>query len=80
MSFRRNLAKWNQCKVAASVLDVLEGIQKRFNSAQSGGKQVSLADVIVLGGCAAVEAAAKNARHDVDVPFSPRRGGCFGGC
>jgi catalase-peroxidase len=48
-------------------------IQKDFNDAQSGGKQVSLADLIVLGGCAAVEAAAKQAGHDVKVPFSPGR-------
>src|SRR5205085_3475527 len=51
----------------------LEKIQKDFNSAQSGGKKVSLADVIVLGGCAAVEAAAKKAGHGVQVPFTPGR-------
>ncbi|MGB8900079.1 MAG: peroxidase family protein, partial [Methylocella sp.] len=51
----------------------LEEIQKEFNNSQSGGKKVSLADLIVLGGCAAVEAAAKNAGHDVKVPFSPGR-------
>jgi len=55
------------------VLDALEGVQKAFNAAQSGGKRVSLADVIVLGGCAAVEAAAKAAGHDVKVPFTPGR-------
>jgi catalase-peroxidase len=55
------------------VLQTLEGIQKDFNSAQSGGKKVSLADLIVLGGCAGVEKAAKNAGHDVTVPFSPGR-------
>ncbi len=55
------------------VLQTLEGIQTNFNSSQSGGKMVSLADVIVLGGCAAVEQAAKNAGHDVQVPFSPGR-------
>ena len=55
------------------VLQSLEEIQTDFNSSQSGGKQVSLADVIVLGGCAAVEQAAKNAGHDVQVPFSPGR-------
>jgi len=55
------------------VLQTLEKIQKEFNSSQSGGKKVSIADVIVLGGCAAVEAAAKNAGHDVQVPFSPGR-------
>jgi catalase-peroxidase len=56
-----------------TVLKALEGIQKAFNSAQSGGKRVSLADVIVLGGCTGVEQAAKNAGHDVTVPFSPGR-------
>ena len=55
------------------MLETLEGIQKEFNSAQSGGKKVSLADLIVLGGCAAVEQAAKNAGHDVTVPFTPGR-------
>ena len=49
------------------------GIQKEFNAAQSGGKKVSLADLIVLGGCAAVEQAAKKAGHDVEVPFTPGR-------
>ena len=57
----------------AKVLQTLEKIQTEFNSSQSNGKVVSLADVIVLGGCAAVEAAAKNAGHDVQVPFSPGR-------
>ena len=52
-------------------LQTLEKIQKEFNSSQSGGKKVSLADLIVLGGCAAVEEAAKKAGHDVQVPFSP---------
>jgi len=56
-----------------TVLLTLEGIQKQFNSAQSGGKMVSLADLIVLGGCAAVEQAAKNAGHTVTVPFTPGR-------
>jgi catalase-peroxidase len=55
------------------VLPSLEAIQKAFNGAQSGGKKVSLADLIVLGGCAAVEAAAKKAGHEVKVPFSPGR-------
>jgi len=55
------------------VLASLEEIQKEFNGAQSGGKMVSLADLIVLGGCAGVEQAAKNAGHDVQVPFSPGR-------
>ncbi len=64
----------NQPAELAKVLPALEKIQKEFNSAQSGGKkQVSLADVIVLGGCAAVEAAAKQAGHDVQVPFTPGR-------
>ena len=55
------------------VLAKLESIQTAFNNAQSGGKQVSLADVIVLGGCVAIEQAAKNAGHDVKVPFTPGR-------
>ncbi len=55
------------------VLQTLEGIQTAFNSAQSGGKRVSLADLIVLGGCAGVEQAARNAGHDVQVPFTPGR-------
>ena len=57
----------------AKALQTLEGIQSAFNAAQSGGKQVSLADLIVLGGCAAVEKAAKDAGHDVSVPFKPGR-------
>ncbi len=57
----------------ASVLETLEGIQQEFNSAQGNGKTVSLADLIVLGGCAAVEEAAKKAGHDVQVPFAPGR-------
>ncbi len=56
-----------------SVLQTLEGIQKDFDGSQSGGKKVSLADLIVLGGCAAVEQAAKDAGHPVHVPFSPGR-------
>ncbi len=63
----------NQPAQLAKVLKALEGIQKEFNAAQSGGKKVSLADLIVLGGCAGVEQAAKNAGHDVTVPFSPGR-------
>lgn len=55
------------------VIGVLEGIQKEFNAAQPGNKKVSLADMIVLGGCAAVEAAAQKAGHDVKVPFAPGR-------
>jgi catalase-peroxidase len=57
----------------AKVLETLEGIQKEFNSAHSGGKKVSLADLIVLGGCAAVSEAAKKAGQDVEVPFAPGR-------
>src|ERR1700756_1360827 len=57
----------------AKVLQTLEKIQQDFNRSQSGGKKVSLADLIVLGGCAAVEQAAKNAGHDVKVPFAPGR-------
>ncbi|MCP3882337.1 MAG: catalase-peroxidase, partial [Sulfitobacter sp.] len=63
----------NQPAQLKTVLQTLEGIQKEFNSAQSGGKMVSLADLIVLGGCAGVEQAAKNASHDVTVPFTPGR-------
>ena len=63
----------NQPAELAKVLQKLEAIQKDFNSAQSGGKKVSLADLIVLGGCAAVEAATKKAGHDVKVPFTPGR-------
>ena len=63
----------NQPAQLATVLETLEGIQNEFNGAQSGGKMVSLADVIVLGGCAAVEQAAKNAGHEVSVPFTPGR-------
>jgi catalase-peroxidase len=57
----------------AEVLRTLEGIREDFNGSQSGGKTVSLADLIVLGGCTAVEQAAKNAGHDVTVPFTPGR-------
>lgn len=63
----------NQPTQLAKVLKVLEGIQSAFNSAQSGGKKVSLADLIVLAGCAGVELAAKNAGQDVTVPFTPGR-------
>jgi catalase-peroxidase len=63
----------NQPAQLSTVLQTLEGIQKEFNTTQSGGKKVSLADLIVLGGCAGVEQAAKNAGHDVTVPFSPGR-------
>ena len=63
----------NQSARRTGKLRTLETIQKEFNSSQSGGKKVSLADLIVLGGCAAVEAAAKKAGHDVKVSFSPGR-------
>ena len=63
----------NQPARLASVLDRLEGIQREFNAAQANGKGVSLADVIVLGGCAAVEQAANDAGHEVTVPFTPGR-------
>jgi catalase-peroxidase len=63
----------NQPAELAKVLDTLVGIQDDFNSAASGGKRVSLADLIVLAGCTGVEQAAKKAGHDVTVPFSPGR-------
>jgi len=63
----------NQPAQLETVLQTLEGIQKEFNDVQSSGKKVSLADLIVLGGCAGVEQAAKNASHDVTVPFTPGR-------
>ena len=63
----------NQPAELAKVLPQLEAIQADFNAAQPGGMRVSLADLIVLGGCAAVEAAARNAGHDVTVPFTPGR-------
>jgi len=63
----------NQPLQLQKVLETLEGIQKEFNSAQSGGKKVSLADLIVLAGCAAIEQAAKQAGFKVNVPFSPGR-------
>jgi catalase-peroxidase len=63
----------NQPARLAKALKILEGIQNTFNSAQSGGKKVSLADLIVLAGCAGVEQAAKNAGHEVTVPFTPGR-------
>ena len=56
-----------------AALETLEGIQREFNSAHSNGKGISLADLIVLGGCAAVEAAASKAGHDVEIPFAPGR-------
>jgi len=63
----------NHPGLLANVLETLEGIQTSFNSAQSDGKQVSLADLIVLGGCVGVEQAAKKAGHEVTVPFTPGR-------
>ncbi|CAN5859505.1 catalase/peroxidase HPI [soil metagenome] len=63
----------NQPAQLGKVLDALEGIQSTFNSAQSGGKKVSLADLIVLAGGAGIEQAAKNAGQDVTVPFTPGR-------
>ncbi|MBI4322362.1 MAG: catalase-peroxidase, partial [Chloroflexi bacterium] len=63
----------NQPAQIANVLQALEAIQNAFNNSQSSGKKVSLADLIVLGGCAAVEAAAKKAGYDVMVPFTPGR-------
>jgi len=63
----------NQPARLAKVLKVLEGIQSEFNKAQKGGKKVSLADLIVLAGCAGIEQAAKNAGHEVKVPFTPGR-------
>jgi catalase-peroxidase len=63
----------NQPMQLAKVLQALEGVQRDFNATATGGKKVSLADLIVLGGCAAVEAAAKKAGHAVTVPFTPGR-------
>ncbi len=63
----------NQPEELANILSALEAIQQSFNAAQSSGKMVSLADVIVLGGCAAIEAAAKKAGHSITVPFTPGR-------
>ena len=63
----------NEPAKLAKVLSALEGVQKDFNDSASGGKKVSLADLIVLGGCAAVEKAAKDGGHDVTIPFTPGR-------
>ena len=63
----------NQPAQLAKVLKTLEGIQASFNGSASGGKKVSLADLIVLAGCVAIEKAAKNAGHEVSVPFTPGR-------
>ena len=70
---RRRSWELNEPAELAGALETLEKIQQDFNGSQSGGKQVSLADVIVLGGCAAVEQAAKAGGHDVTVPFTPGR-------
>ncbi len=68
-------AEWdvNVASGVSKALETLEGIQRKFNASQKGGKRVSLADLIVLGGCAAVEKAAKQAGEDVKVPFTPGR-------
>jgi catalase-peroxidase len=63
----------NEADRLAEVLDVFEGVQQDFNSSQPAGKRVSLADLIVLGGCAAVEQAARHAGHEIHVPFHPGR-------
>jgi len=63
----------NQPEKLAKALETLEGVQAEFNGTQSGGKKVSLADLIVLGGCAAVEKAAKHTGHEVEIPFAPGR-------
>ena len=63
----------NQPAQLAEVLPTLEAIQRDFNASQTGGKKMSLADLIVLGGCVAIEKAAKDAGHDVKVPFTPGR-------
>ncbi len=69
----QNAWEVNQPAQLARVLAVLEGLQQRFNASQADGTRVSLADLIVLGGCAAVEAAARSAGQMVEVPFSPGR-------
>ncbi|MEZ0611658.1 catalase/peroxidase HPI [Fibrella sp. WM1] len=66
--------KVNDPEQLASVLKTLEGIQQEFNGAQANGKQISMADLIVLAGCAGVEQGARNAGHEVTVPFTPGRG------
>ena len=66
--------KVNEPGELSKALDTLEQIQQQFNESRSDGKQVSLADLIVLGGCAAVEEAARKAGHEVEVPFTPGRG------
>lgn len=69
----QNYWEVNNPKKLVSVINTYEKIQKEFNDAQSGDKKVSLADLIVLGGCAAIEKAAKNAGHSIKVPFTPGR-------
>ena len=69
----RRIGEVNNPPKLTEVLQTLEKIQTDFNNAQSGGKKVSLADIIVLGGCAAIEEAAKKAGNDVQVPFTPGR-------
>ena len=63
----------NQPEKLARVLETLESVQEEFNSAQSGNKKISMADLIILGGSAGIEAAAKKAGHDIEVPFTPGR-------
>jgi catalase-peroxidase len=63
----------NEPAQLGKVLEALEKVQRNFNGAQTNGKKVSLADLIVLGGCAAIEQAARNAGHDITVPFAPGR-------
>jgi catalase-peroxidase len=63
----------NEPAELARALDTLEGIQRKFNDSRTDGKQVSLADLVVLGGCVAVEQAARAAGHDIEVPFTPGR-------
>ncbi len=70
----QNTWEVNQPEQLKKVLDKLEAIRKEFNASASGGKQISIADMIVLAGCAGVEKAAKDAGHSVTVPFSPGRG------
>ncbi len=72
-SHRRRIGRVNQPAQLAKVLKTLEDIRSVFNKAQSAGKQVSLADLIVLAGCAGVEQAARNAGHSIKVPFTPGR-------
>jgi catalase (peroxidase I) len=69
----------NEPAQLANVLQVLEGIRSEFNAAQAGGKRISLADLIVLAGGAAVEQAARNAGREVKVPFSPGPHRCLAG-